>query len=142
MKSNLHLNELQYLQMFKSSCQRLFYFHLFWSLKEAYLKAIGMGIGNSNYQLNALDFSRFDKQNDAFCSIKGYWKETCLDDWIFVSIRLSSNHILSVACGPKNDSIGIGNQLQCLSLDNKLLYQSHNGDCNICVMKKNCEVLL
>lgn len=142
MKPNLHLNELQYLQMFKSSYQRLFFFHLFWSFKEAYLKAIGVGIGDSHYPLNSLDFSRFHEQSDAFCSVNGYWKETCLDGWIFVSIVLNSNHILSVACGPKDDSIGVGNQLQCLSFDSKFLYHSHNGDCSICIIKKSCEFLL
>ena len=68
MRSNLHINENRYLQLFSSPHKQLFLFYTFWTLKESYLKAIGVGIGNPNYSLQSLDFSQILYQNNQYSS--------------------------------------------------------------------------
>lgn len=138
MKSNLHENELRFITMFKSSQQKLQYFYLFWSLKEAYLKAIGIGIGHPDYPLCSLDFSCFEKHNQ--CTIHhGYWNNKLLDE-VFMTLMLQPTIILAVAtssdlCNSTRKTLSISK----IVWNDQMVYFSKEGNCSICIIKENCD---
>lgn len=78
-------------------------FFIYWSLKEAFIKAVGMGLG---YPLQQVEFTVQLKEGDllsghATVSIVG----TAREDWMFAFLSLDAKHVASVALGPLSDAI-------------------------------------
>ena len=84
------------------------HFYVIWSLKEAFIKAIGLGLG---YNLGDINFSV--RYSDAYrnglnllsgtaqAAIKGVQRP----DWRFDIFSLDDNHVVSVALGPTPEVI-------------------------------------
>jgi 4'-phosphopantetheinyl transferase len=78
-------------------------FYLIWSLKEAFIKAVGLGLG---YDLNSLDFTlHYDSYSitgmfppSGFATVKIAGVQA--DDWRFDFLPLDYRHVLTVARGP------------------------------------------
>ena len=150
MKSNLHENEERFLSIFNSSISQYQSFIQFWILKEAFLKAIGVGIGDERFPLNSLDFSNSIYSSSQYSIYEGYYKNVLLEGWIFVTVMLDDIHILGIACGPKqekieNDNIVNGNKMEnildSIILENHVLYKA-NGNCTIHITYSDISVLL
>lgn len=141
MKSNLHTNEIRYMQMFKSHQHQLLLFYKFWSLKEAYLKAIGIGIGSHDYPLNSLDFSSILFKNES-CSIhKGYWNNLPIGE--MVSFSLSPSKFLSIAWVHPIEPISRSVlDIASIEFNHDVIYSCANGDCKICISEKECNSVI
>ena len=150
MKSNLHENEERFLSIFNSPISQYQSFIQFWILKEAFLKAIGVGIGDERFPLNSLDFSNSIYSSSQYSIYEGYYKNILLEGWVFVTIMLDDIHILGIACGPKqekieNDKIANCNKLEIsldsIILENHVIYKA-NGNCTIHITYSDISMLL
>ena len=150
MKSNLHENEERFRSIFNSPISQYQSFIQFWILKEAFLKAIGVGIGDERFPLNSLDFSNSIYSSSQYSIYEGYYKNMLLEGWVFVTILLDDIHILGIACGPKqekieNDKIVNCNKLEIsldsIILENHVIY-TENGNCTIHITYSDISVLL
>ncbi|KAI4384083.1 hypothetical protein MLD38_009850 [Melastoma candidum] len=75
---------------------RLIEFYRYWSLKEAYVKAVGTGVG---FGLERLEFHHDGNWNGIYVKIDGKMSR----DWRFRMIDLGERHCASVAVGPRSD---------------------------------------
>eukprot|EP01127_Copromyxa_protea_P024563 TRINITY_DN9745_c0_g1_i1.p1 TRINITY_DN9745_c0_g1~~TRINITY_DN9745_c0_g1_i1.p1 ORF type:complete len:294 (-),score=44.60 TRINITY_DN9745_c0_g1_i1:33-914(-) len=75
---------------------RLTQFYLHWTLKEGYIKAVGIGLG---FELLRAEFTLENDDTTAKIAIDGKEKS----DWHFEIHRLSHQHVASVAYGPPKD---------------------------------------
>ena len=150
MKSNLHENEERFLSIFNSPISQYQSFIQFWILKEAFLKAIGVGIGDERFPLNSLDFSNSIYSSSQYSIYEGYYKNMLLEGWVFVTIMLDDIHILGIACGPKQEKIENDKIVNCnkldisldsIILDNLVIYKS-NGNCTIHITYSDISMLL
>lgn len=66
----------------------------YWSLKEAFVKATGMGLG---YDLGNIEFYINHKENRAQVSIEG---QSPSDEWMFYMHKIGDGHWVSVGRGP------------------------------------------
>lgn len=96
LKSHFHPNEQLEMDRVR--------FYRYWTLKEAYLKAIGVGLGDFRRPLSALDFSRcIDERVDEWVSL-GMFKERKLEGWLFYTTLIDDYYVLSIACGKQSDA--------------------------------------
>ena len=150
MKSNLHENEERFLSIFNSPISQYQSFIQFWILKEAFLKAIGVGIGVERFPLNSLDFSNSIYSSSQYSIYECYYNNILLEGWVFFTIMLDDIHILGIACGPKqekieNDKIVNCNKLEIsldsIILENHVIYKA-NGNCTIHITYSDISMLL
>ena len=96
MRSNFHPNE--------QSTITFDTFYRYWTLKEAYLKAIGVGLGHSHYDPGSLDFSHIlDEKEDQWITL-GVRNVKALGDWLFYTTRIDEYYMISIACGRKSQA--------------------------------------
>lgn len=96
MRSNFHPNE--------QSTITFDTFYRYWTLKEAYLKAIGVGLGHPHYDPGSLDFSHIlDEKEDQWITL-GCRNEQALCDWLFYTTRIDEYYMISIACGRKSQA--------------------------------------
>ena len=92
MRPYCHINEYRFIQSFADPSIQLRTFHLFWSLKEALLKAIGCGIADPARPLSQYDFSRCRKEHAAIYRslplVKPTWASSFLLNFFTVSATL------------------------------------------------------
>ena len=148
MQTNLHINEIRYLHVYSSVQKRLFLFYTFWTLKESYLKAIGVGIGDPDYSLQSLDFSHILFQNENYSIIKGYRNENPMEEWIFVTMPLLIAEIEETV----NSSL-VANILSFAIEDSEFCRKDalpnisfsddglSIGSCKICILERDCKEL-
>eukprot|EP01126_Amoeba_proteus_P053621 TRINITY_DN6546_c0_g2_i3.p1 TRINITY_DN6546_c0_g2~~TRINITY_DN6546_c0_g2_i3.p1 ORF type:complete len:162 (-),score=29.76 TRINITY_DN6546_c0_g2_i3:226-711(-) len=74
---------------------RQFYNH--WTLKEGYIKAVGIGLG---FELQRAEFALSNADRQATVSIDGRKR----DNWFFEIHELPSDHVVSVAYGPPSEA--------------------------------------
>ena len=106
--SYLTSTELAAILKHQSDDNRLTHFYVIWSLKEAYIKAIGLGLG---YDLSQISFDvQFDDSGSvrplllngvATASIKGCVR----GEWVFEFSALDDRHVMSIARGPIADAL-------------------------------------
>lgn len=95
-RSNFHPNE--------QSTITFDTFYRYWTLKEAYLKAIGVGLGHSHYNPGSLDFSHVvDEKEDRWITL-GVMDDKVLDGWLFYTTRIDDYYMISIACGRKSQA--------------------------------------
>lgn len=95
-------------------------FCMYWSLKEAFVKAIGMGLG---YDLGNVEFDVDDETGIAFATIN---PDTHVSqDWCFYVHELSDGHWASIARGPPEAIVdahgGFRKTFQCPELSRDVL---------------------
>ena len=139
--------EIEYIKRVAKSASRM---AGIFSAKEAFLKAIGVGIGDERFPLNSLDFSNSIYSSSQYSIYEGYYKNMLLEGWVFVTIMLDDIHILGIACGPKqekieNDKIVNCNKLEIsldsIILENHVIYKA-NGNCTIHITYSDISMLL
>lgn len=134
MKPYCHINEYRFIQCFADPAIQLRTFHLFWSLKEALLKAIGCGIADPARPLSQYDFSRCRKEGR-------YWLCNVEPSWVCFAWIEAEHTILAVAAGRKDavdDSVSsLGGAwidpdpiaVSRVSLESENRIRFDNGDC-------------
>lgn len=153
MKNNLHVNEARYLSIYKSPVQQYQSFIQFWVSKEAFLKALGVGIGDDRFPLHSLDFSNFLYSSSHYSIHQCYYKNQLLEGWIFITLLVDDVHILGIACGPKQDNVDdnewlIGKEgddngllLGRILEENDEIYKA-SGNCTISIVCSDSSLLL
>lgn len=109
-KGVFHPSEFAAMQT--ESCENARYTKFFvnWSLKEAFIKAIGIGLG-----YNLLDV-RFEVNYRSFCASESggtilsgsaimFVKNECRDDWRFDFKSLDDRHVMTLALGPLSEAL-------------------------------------
>lgn len=96
-------SELSYILKQETNDEKFTAFFIVWSLKESYIKAIGLGLG---FDLSQINFEvHFEgtstKKGVAFATIKGSRRP----DWSFEFFTLDDRHIMSLARGPVADAL-------------------------------------
>ncbi|KAL2525988.1 Alpha-aminoadipic semialdehyde dehydrogenase-phosphopantetheinyl transferase [Abeliophyllum distichum] len=98
-----------------SSDEMLHIFYRYWCLKEAFVKAMGTGIG---YKLDDVEFHQTN-WNNIFVKVDG--KE--LKDWKFWLLELGRNHSVCIARGhPRTAVTSYRTTLKCIDFDDKEYY--------------------
>ena len=115
-------SEIKKVLTFPTEDEQFTMFFVLWSLKEAFVKAIGLGLG---YNLHDIEFNvtfekkdynlrKQQKNTDLFDnnipnwligSAKAKIKGVIRNDWNFDFCSLDSNHVMSIARGPLQDVI-------------------------------------
>jgi len=100
---NLDPKELSFILSHSSDESIYTAFFVIWSLKESFIKAIGLGLG---FELHNICFSVEYDRSDKLCgSAKAVILNMDRDDWEFQFFSLDCRHIMTVAMGPIDDSI-------------------------------------
>jgi len=91
----------------RGSTEPLEYFYRYWTLKESYIKAVGIGLGMElqrlEYHLNVSNFTRSINMGEYNTSL--YIDAKIATAWKFEQYFLDNEHIAAVALGPPNEAI-------------------------------------
>lgn len=147
MKSYCSVDEYRFIQTFSDVTAQLRVFHLFWSLKEALLKAIGCGIADPNRPLSRYDFSRCRRQGK-------YWLFPYEGKWMCIAWMVDEYTIVSVVAGGKAEAdasaISMGGewgetapmQFDCVELKDDATIAFQNGECTLAIHNTSLDLLL
>ena len=135
-RSNFHPNE--------QSTITFDTFYRYWKLKEAYLKAIGVGLGHPRYDPGSLDFSNVvDEREDRWVTL-GVMNDEIMDDWLFYTTRIDEYYMVSIACGRRSrmdESIREFGEMEDVDIEweHPKIGNDHTIECDLCRLKINIQ---
>jgi phosphopantetheinyl transferase len=95
--STRELTELR--QHVASPSEQLFVFFRFWTLKESFLKGLGVGITHPQWPLSRLEFTLLEDGRATLHVLRlgDEYDDFPTDEWEFVTTTIDNKHVLSVA---------------------------------------------
>ena len=146
MKSYCSVDEYWLIQNLSDVAAQMRAFHLFWSLKEALLKAIGCGIADPNRPLSHYNFAQCKKQGK-------YWMLPYDDKWMCIAWMMNDHTVVSIVVGGKVEAdasvISMGGewieatspQFHCIELKDETTITFQNGECTLAIRNTSLDLL-